>query len=102
MKKSKAYSLWNIKKNESNKKIIMVEKNENKGKAIYSFWNLNKNKSNRKIKHSAKNEKKAKAVALGISRKMKVTKKLNLLEKLKRKQRIYSLFYIKINESNKK
>ena len=41
-----------------------------------------------KNNHKGKNEKKAKAIAFGTSRKMKVIKELNRMEKMKRRQRL--------------
>ena len=47
---------------------------------------MKKNESN-KIRHSGKGEKKAKAIGFGTSRKMRVIKKLGIVEEMKRKQR---------------
>ena len=90
-------------KNESNKKLGIVKKNEQRAKAI-AFGTSRNMKVIKKL-NIMKKWKESKGYShWNIKKKMKGIEKLNIVEKMKRKQRlyIYSLWNIKKNESNEK
>ena len=75
MRRKQGYSLWNIKKNLSNKKFKHGGKN-------VTLWKIGHHIMN-EATILASIEKKAKAVAFRTSRKIKVIKKSNTVEKMK-------------------